>query len=135
MHFYHSSAIDVKDFSSYFAANAPLLPNRISPSRLKVWFFAIQNFCRTVTQVTALHALLISTTQKGNTMKLFTIAELDAAFLASEFSISTPEKKNHASYIANWLKVLKDNKQFIISAASEASKAVEYMKEMQPLRF
>lgn len=63
------------------------------------------------------------------------IAELGAAFLASEFSISTPEKKNHASYIASWLKVLKDNKQFIISAASEASKAVEFMKDKQPLKF
>jgi antirestriction protein ArdC len=62
------------------------------------------------------------------------IAELGAAFLSAEFGISCPEKADHASYIANWLKVLKDNKQFVISAASEASKAVEYMKELQPLR-
>ncbi|MFT3909725.1 MAG: zincin-like metallopeptidase domain-containing protein [Ferruginibacter sp.] len=62
------------------------------------------------------------------------IAELGAAFLSSELSISTPEKINHAGYIANWLTVLKDNKYFIISAASEASKAVEYMKGLQPLK-
>lgn len=63
------------------------------------------------------------------------IAELGAAFLNAEFEIVSPEKPNHASYIANWLKVLKDNKDFIISAASEASKAVDYMKELQPLKF
>lgn len=62
------------------------------------------------------------------------IAELGAAFLSAEFGITTPEKKDHAAYIASWLKVLKDNKQFVISAASEASKAVEYMKDLQPLK-
>lgn len=63
------------------------------------------------------------------------VAELGAAFLTAEFNITSPEKKDHASYIAHWLKVLKDNKQFIISAASEASKAVDFMKTMQPLKF
>lgn len=63
------------------------------------------------------------------------IAELGAAFLSAEFGVTQAEKADHASYIANWLKVLKDNKQFVISAASEASKAVEYMKELQPLKF
>lgn len=63
------------------------------------------------------------------------IAELGSAFLAAEFNITTPEKSDHSGYIANWLKVLKDNKHFIISAASEASKAVEFMRAMQPLKF
>jgi len=62
------------------------------------------------------------------------IAELGAAFLSAEFEITTPEKADHADYIANWLTVLKSNKQFIISAASEASKAVNYMQELQPLK-
>ncbi|MBS1509385.1 MAG: DUF1738 domain-containing protein [Bacteroidetes bacterium] len=62
------------------------------------------------------------------------VAELGAAFLNAEFEITSPEKPNHASYIANWLKVLKDNKDFIISAASEASKAVDYMRHLQPLK-
>lgn len=62
------------------------------------------------------------------------VAELGAAFLGAEFGIATPEKTDHASYIANWLKVLKDNKKFVISAASEASKAVDYLQEMQPLK-
>jgi len=72
------------------------------------------------------------------------VAELGAAFLTTEFGITNPEKENHAGYIAGWLKVLKNNKHFIISlknnkhfiisAASEASKAVEFLNEMQPLK-
>ena len=62
------------------------------------------------------------------------IAELGAAFLTAEFDITNPGKEHHAGYIASWLKVLKNNKGFIISAASEASKAVDYMQELQPLK-
>lgn len=60
------------------------------------------------------------------------IAELGAAFLCAEFDIATTEKGDHANYIASWLKVLKDNKNCIITAASEASKAVNYMKQLTP---
>lgn len=60
------------------------------------------------------------------------VGELGAAFLCAEFDIAIAEKGNHASYIANWLKVLRDNKKFIFWAASEASKAVEFMKKLQP---
>ncbi|MCP9749990.1 ArdC family protein [Ferruginibacter sp. HRS2-29] len=63
------------------------------------------------------------------------VAELGAAFLTTELGITTPEKENHAGYIASWLRVLKDDKHFIISAASEASKAVERLIDMQPLKF
>lgn len=63
------------------------------------------------------------------------IAELGAAFLGAEFGIAGSKVADHANYIGNWLKILKDNKQFIISAASEASKAVDYMQDMQPLKF
>jgi len=58
------------------------------------------------------------------------IAELGAAFLCAEFDIATTQKGDHANYIAGWLKVLKDNKNCIITAASEASKAVNYMKQL-----
>lgn len=62
------------------------------------------------------------------------IAELGAAFLSAGFGIASTEKTDHASYIAHWLNILKGNKQFIISAASEASKAVGYLKELQSLK-
>lgn len=60
------------------------------------------------------------------------VAELGSAFLCAEFDITTAEKGDHASYIASWLKVLKDNKHCIVSAASEASKAVNYIKNLNP---
>lgn len=60
------------------------------------------------------------------------IAEMGSAFLCSDFDISTRQYADQASYIAHWLKVLKENKYAIVKAASEASKAVGYLKGLQP---
>ena len=57
------------------------------------------------------------------------VAELGAAFLCAEHEISV-WKENTASYIGGWLKVLKNNKQFIFQAARDASKAVDYLKTL-----
>jgi len=59
------------------------------------------------------------------------VAELGAAFLCSEFEITAVTKEDHASYIGNWLKVLKDNKNCIFTAASEASKACDFLQNLQ----
>ena len=37
---------------------------------------------------------------------------------------SSTSLQNNAAYIQNWLKVLKDDKRFIVSAAGKAEKAV-----------
>lgn len=60
------------------------------------------------------------------------VAELGAAFLCAEFEITSAPKENHASYIAGWLKALKDNKHCVFMAASEASKAMSYLQDLQP---
>lgn len=60
------------------------------------------------------------------------VAELGAAFLSAKFDISTPERKDHAAYIASWLKSLKEDKRVIFTAASEASKALDYLQGLQP---
>lgn len=60
------------------------------------------------------------------------VAELGAAFLCSEFGINVVEKGDPASYIDYWLKVLKENKHCMITAASEASKACDYLHSLQP---
>jgi Zincin-like metallopeptidase len=39
---------------------------------------------------------------------------------------------NHAAYIACWLKVLKDDKRAIFTAASHAQKAADYLHGLQP---
>lgn len=38
---------------------------------------------------------------------------------------------DHAAYIASWLKVLKDDKRFIVSAASHAQRAADYLHGLQ----
>lgn len=61
------------------------------------------------------------------------VAELGAAFLCAEHEISTMEKGDHASYINHWLQVLKDNKRCLIAAASDASKAVDFLTTSPPV--
>ena len=60
------------------------------------------------------------------------VAELGSAFLCADLHITPEVRDDHAAYIANWLKVLKDDKRAIFSAASHASKAVEYLHGFQP---
>ncbi len=55
------------------------------------------------------------------------VAELGAAFLCAKFHITTLDKGDHAAYIDGWLKVLRSEKQFLVAAASEASKASDYL--------
>lgn len=54
-------------------------------------------------------------------------AEFGAAFLCAGFGLKTIEKGDHAGYIENWLKVLKENSRCLFAAASEASKATDYL--------
>jgi antirestriction protein ArdC len=47
----------------------------------------------------------------------------------------TPEvREDHASYIASWLKVLKDDKRAVFTAASHAQKAADYLSGLQKLQ-
>jgi antirestriction protein ArdC len=61
------------------------------------------------------------------------IAELGSAFLCADLKITPEVREDHASYIASWLEVLKHDKRAIFSAASLASKAVDYLHGLQPL--
>lgn len=60
------------------------------------------------------------------------VAELGSAFLCADLQITPEVREDHASYIDSWLKVLKDDKRAIFSAASHASKAVEFLHGLQP---
>lgn len=60
------------------------------------------------------------------------VAELGSAFLCADLKITPEIRDDHAAYVAEWLKVLKDDKRAIFSAASHASKAVEYLHGLQP---
>ncbi|WP_337173565.1 zincin-like metallopeptidase domain-containing protein [Paludisphaera sp.] len=60
------------------------------------------------------------------------VAELGAAFLCADLSITPEPREDHASYLDHWLKVLKGDKRAIFSAAAEAQKAVDYLHSFQP---
>ena len=60
------------------------------------------------------------------------VAELGSVFLAADLGIEAEPREDHASYIASWLKVLKNDRRAIFQAASHAEKAVTFMHESQP---
>ncbi|MDP1796234.1 MAG: zincin-like metallopeptidase domain-containing protein [Planctomycetaceae bacterium] len=60
------------------------------------------------------------------------VAELGSAFLCADLQITPEVREDHASYIDSWLKVLKDDKRAVFSAASHASKAADFLHGLQP---
>jgi len=60
------------------------------------------------------------------------VAELGSAFLCADLQITPEVREDHASYIESWLKVLKDDKRAVFTAASHASKAVDFLHSLQP---
>jgi antirestriction protein ArdC len=60
------------------------------------------------------------------------VAELGSAFLCADLQITPEIREDHAGYIHEWLKVLKDDKRAVFTAASHASKAVDFLHGLQP---
>jgi antirestriction protein ArdC len=46
------------------------------------------------------------------------VAALGAAFLSADLALTPEIRDDHASYIASWIKVLKNDKRAILTAAS-----------------
>jgi antirestriction protein ArdC len=59
-------------------------------------------------------------------------AEIGAAFLCADLGITPETRDDHAAYISSWLKVLKDDKRAIFTAASHAQKAADFLHGLQP---
>lgn len=56
------------------------------------------------------------------------VAEIGSATLLNLLGLETSKTfRNTAAYIQSWLKVLKNDNRFIVSAASKADKAVDYI--------
>lgn len=55
------------------------------------------------------------------------VAELGAAFVCADLGIMPEPREDTAAYIQSWLKVLKDDKRAIFTAASHAQKAADFM--------
>ncbi len=62
------------------------------------------------------------------------VAELGSAFLCADLALAAEPRPDHAAYIASWLKVLKDDKRFIVSAAAHAQRAADFLHGLQPVQ-
>ncbi len=54
-------------------------------------------------------------------------AELGAAYLCAKAGISPAVIENQASYVAGWLKKLRDDRRLLIHAAAQAQRAADYI--------
>ncbi len=59
------------------------------------------------------------------------VAELGAAFLCADLGLTPEPRPDHAAYIASWLKVLKDDRRAIFTAAGHAQRAADYLHAKQ----
>ncbi len=59
------------------------------------------------------------------------VAELGAAFLCADLGLAPEPREEHAAYIQNWLKVLKEDKRAIFSAAAHAQRAADFLHGFQ----
>ena len=55
------------------------------------------------------------------------VAELGSAFLCADLGIASSPRADHASYIASWLELLKDEPRAVFDAATQAQQAVEFL--------
>jgi antirestriction protein ArdC len=55
------------------------------------------------------------------------VAELGAAFLCADLELASEPREENASYVANWLEVLKNDTHFIFKAAAHAQRAADYL--------
>lgn len=60
------------------------------------------------------------------------VAELGAAFLCAELGLPTDARADHAPYIAGWLKVLREDKRAIFTAATAATAATNWLRQAAP---
>jgi antirestriction protein ArdC len=55
------------------------------------------------------------------------VAELGSAFQCAKLGIDSEPRIDHAQYLANWLKVLKNDKKAIFTASAKAQEAVTFL--------
>jgi len=59
------------------------------------------------------------------------VAELGAAFLCADLDLTPEPREDHAAYIASWVKVLKNDKRAIFTAAAHAQRAADFLHGLQ----
>jgi antirestriction protein ArdC len=58
------------------------------------------------------------------------VAELGAAFLCADLGITPEPREDHASYLAHWLQILREDKRAIFAAAAHAQRAVDFLRSL-----
>jgi antirestriction protein ArdC len=59
------------------------------------------------------------------------VAELGSTFLSADLELTPELREDHAAYIASWIKVLKNDKRAIFTAASHAQRATDFLNGLQ----
>jgi len=59
-------------------------------------------------------------------------AELGAAFLCADLGLTLELRDDHAAYIGSWLKVLKNDKRAVFTAAGHAQRAADCLHALHP---
>jgi antirestriction protein ArdC len=59
------------------------------------------------------------------------VAELGAAFVCADLKLTLEPREDHAAYIASWLKVLKEDKRAVFTAAAHAQRAADFLHGLQ----
>lgn len=59
------------------------------------------------------------------------VAELGSAFLCADLGLTPEPREDHAAYIGSWLKVLKNDKRAIFTAAGHAQRAADFLNGLQ----
>ena len=60
------------------------------------------------------------------------VAEIGSCFLSADLDLTPEVREDHAAYIGSWLKVLKEDKRAIFTAAAHAQRAVDFLHGLQP---
>lgn len=55
------------------------------------------------------------------------IAELWGSYMSAHFGIDNDTEQNSASYLSGWLKVLRENPQYITQSSAKAWQAFQYL--------
>lgn len=59
------------------------------------------------------------------------VAEIGSAFLAADLGLYLEPREDHATYLASWLQILKNDKRAVFVAASFAQKATDFLLQLQ----
>jgi antirestriction protein ArdC len=62
------------------------------------------------------------------------VAEIGPAFRCADLGITPETREDHAAYIGSWLKVLREDKRAIFTAASHAERAAGHLHAYQALK-